>query len=73
MATITLEKNEKFEHSHSAKSTTELIFGKLVYHCDGKSVLMKKGEIIVTPANKPHTIENLNDGKSSFNCGHEFQ
>ena len=70
MATIILESKEKFEHYHSGESSTELISGKLLYHCDGETIVMKKGVLITTPPNKSHIIENINNGKSKFGCGH---
>jgi|JI6StandDraft_1071083.scaffolds.fasta_scaffold177674_2 quercetin dioxygenase-like cupin family protein len=70
MATITLEANENFEHYHSDKSISELIFGDLVYESNAETIIMKAGEKIFTDANIPHAIRNVGKTIATFKCSH---
>lgn len=70
MAKITLNPNEKFEHIHTIESTTELISGNLIYHCNNQKIVMEKNKTIITPPNVPHTMENIGTTEAIFNCNH---
>jgi len=70
MARIILETNEIFEHFHSDDSTSELISGEALYHCEGQTIKMKIGEKIHTPAGSAHKMENIGKSNAQIDCNH---
>jgi quercetin dioxygenase-like cupin family protein len=43
-------------HSHEAEQITMVLDGELTFCCDGKTVILKPGEVIAIPSNVPHSV-----------------
>jgi mannose-6-phosphate isomerase-like protein (cupin superfamily) len=70
MAKIILEPNEIFEHFHSIESTTYLISGKAKYIGPTFEKILQINEIIETPANTSHKIQNIGNVECILGCQH---
>ena len=49
------------QHSHDNEQITYVLEGALKFAIDGKEVIVRSGEILVIPANVPHSAEALED------------
>jgi quercetin dioxygenase-like cupin family protein len=48
-------------HSHENEQITYILEGALKFSLEGKDVVVRAGEILVIPANVPHSAEALED------------
>ena len=51
------------EHFHPEEEVYEVIEGKLEVTIDGKSQVAKPGVVAIVPANSPHSVRALTDGR----------
>lgn len=70
MAKIILEPGESFEHSHTENSITVLIEGRAKYTDKSISKELDLSEILITPPNISHLLENIGDVECVLKCSH---
>jgi quercetin dioxygenase-like cupin family protein len=51
------------EHFHPEEEVYEVIEGELEVTIDGKSAIAKPGIVAIVPANSPHSVRALTDGR----------
>jgi quercetin dioxygenase-like cupin family protein len=51
------------EHFHSEEEVYEVIEGELEVTIDGRSQIAKAGIVAIVPANSPHSVRALTDGR----------
>ena len=69
MARIELEPGERFEHTHSAASTTYLISGQVEVEVGGVAVPLSSTPMAI-PGNTPHVMVNVGSVIAVVGCGH---
>ena len=49
------------EHSHEAEQITYILEGALQFELEGRTVVVRKGEVLLIPSNVPHRAVALED------------
>jgi mannose-6-phosphate isomerase-like protein (cupin superfamily) len=70
MATIVLEPEESFEHTHIEDSYTELIEGSVDLIMEDSSIRLNVNEPILTRSGVKHRMVNLGTSPASVRCAH---
>ena len=49
------------EHHHESEQLTWIVKGGLLFEIDGKKIIVKEGEVLIIPSNKPHKATAIED------------
>lgn len=70
MATIILEPNEEFAHTHATESRSQCLRGEVSVVCNGTERTLGVGETAVIPAGLEHVIRNIGRDSAYIGCAH---
>ena len=69
MAMIVLDPGEKFAHSHTIETTTELLSGEAVLKMHGKEIKLVIDKPVTVPAHTEHIVIATGIGPTTLKCG----
>ena len=70
MATIVLEPQEAFAHTHAGSSRSRCVDGNVRMVYEGFEKILGPGEAVTVPAGIEHVITNIGIGQARVECAH---
>lgn len=70
MATIILESNEAFAHTHAGTSRSQCVEGVVKMEYQGFEQTLHSGHAVTVPAGVEHVLTNIGAGPARIDCAH---
>lgn len=70
MATIILEPDEAFAHTHANASRSQCVEGVVTMAYEGFEKILRSGDAVTVPAGIEHVLTNIGPGPARIDCAH---
>lgn len=70
MATIILESDEAFAHTHAGTSRSQCVEGVVKMAYPGFEKILHSGDAVTVPAGVEHVLTNIGAGPARIDCAH---